>query len=185
MLINKLKKKYNEIEDKLTNVIDYIYDTMLYEFEICQSTKMKLVISDTIDINKKFYKAIYQKLEQQAKQFNACVVPDLLSDGITWDYDYLKIYRNNLSQFLIEIDEADSYKYLLKNPLVGDDFNETQQSQIIDVLKNVIDTAENGEDHVIVKTEIEGGLLTAVLETFGFKMERISLGEYKFYGWAE
>lgn len=96
---------------------------------------MKLVISDTIDINKKFYKAIYQKLEQQAKQFNACVVPDLLSDGITWDYDYLKIYRNNLSQFLIEIDEADSYKYLLKNPLVGDDFNETQQSQIIDVLK--------------------------------------------------
>lgn len=30
MLINTLKKKYNEIEDKLTNVIDYIYDTMLY-----------------------------------------------------------------------------------------------------------------------------------------------------------
>lgn len=185
MLINKLKKKYNEIEDKLTNVIDYIYDTMLDEFDICQTNKMQLVISDITDINKKFYKAIYQKLEQESKQFNACVVPDLLSDGITWDYDYLKIYRNNLSQFLIEIDEADSYKYLLKNPLVGDDFNEKQQSQIIDVLKSVIDTAENGEQYVTVKTEIEGGLLQAVSETFGFKMERISMGEYKFYGWAE
>ena len=185
MLINTLRNKYKEIENKLDNVIEHIQGTMIYHFDTRQDTKMKLVISDIVDINKKFYKAIYQRLEQQAKQFDACVVPDLLSDGKTWDYDYLKIYRNNLSQFLIEIDEADSYKHLLKNPLVGDDFNETQQSQIIDVLKSVIDTAENGEDHVTVKTEIEGGLLQAILETFGFKMERISMGEYKFYGWAE
>lgn len=56
---------------------------------------------------------------------------------------------------------------------------------MIDVLKTIINAAENGEDYVISNTNIEGGLLTALLEAFDIQMERLSLGEYKFYGWAE
>ena len=183
MLINTLRNKYKNLKAMLNTVADTIEENMACDFDDTHTTKIKIKVSDFVD--EKFCNAVGQKIEQRAKKYNACVVPEFNLGLNIWVYDNLKIYKNYLSRFLIEIGEAEAYKYLLTNPVIGDDFNEAEQADIVNLLNAVINAAENGEDYVIVHATDDRCVLTAVVEAFDLEMERISMGEYKFYGWAE
>lgn len=174
MLINTLRTNYKEVHDKIKKAEDKIEQIIANAMFCRNETKLEIKLSDFVD--KKYFTAVVKWLENVIKSYDVCLIH--IDDTI-------KIYSNQLTKYLCDINENESYKYLLTNPLVGDDFNDKQQSQIIDVLKSIIDASNNGEDYIIVDTAIEGGLLTAVSETFGFKIERISMGKYKFYGWAD
>ena len=184
MLINTLRSKYKEVHKMVSDSIDWMDENMSVEFNHPETTKIKMWVHHFVE-NPKYFDTVGHQVEQRAKKYDACIVPKFDLDANDWVYDELTVYKDKFSKYLNNIGEAESYKDVLTNPIIGDDFNEKQQLQMIDVLKSIINAAENGEAHVMSNTDIEGGLLTALLEAFDIKMERISLGEYKFYGWAE
>lgn len=184
MLLNKLRDNYKAVHKIISDSIDWMDENMSVEFHSPDNTKIKMWVHHFIE-NPKYFDTVGRQVEKRAKKYNACVVPKFDLHENAWVYDELTVYRDKLSKFLNEIDEAESYKEILNNPIIGDEFDDKQQVQMIDVLKSVINAAENGEEYVISNTDIEGGLLTALLEAFDIKMERISLGKYKFYGWAD
>lgn len=183
MLLNKLRDNYKAVHKMVSDSIDWMDENMSVAFHKPETKKIKIWVQLFMD-NPKYFNAVGQQIEQRAKKYDACVVPKFDLNTNTWVYDELTVYKDKFSKFLNDIGEAETYKAVLNNPIIGDDFNEKQQLQMVDVLKTIINAAENGEDHVMSNTNIEGGLLVALLEAFDIKMDRISLGEYKFYGWA-
>lgn len=186
MLMDKLKRKYSDIQyilnEKLEDLeLNAIGDLVAYGEENKTIIKMENFVDKICYA--KYYTTIGQKFEKQLQKHGFCVVPELQDND--YKYDVMRIYNNSLSHYLCSIDEHASYKCLINNPLIADDFTEIQQQAIIEILKAVINAAEYAEDYVTLKTWIDANIMTAVVETFNIKKATISTGYYKLWGWAD
>lgn len=188
MLMDKLKRKYSDIQYILNDKVDELELNAIGDlvgFDDKEENKTIIKMANFVDkiCYAKYYTIIGKKLEHRLQKHGFCVVPELQENK--FKYDVMKIYNNSLSNYLCNIDEHASYKYLLNNPLIADDFTEIQQQAIIEILNAVINAAEYAEDYVTLKTWLDANIMTAVVETFKFKKATISTGYYKLWGWAD
>ena len=193
MLLTKLKKNYQNIQDTLKTALDAMGKVILSQMMSDTTEKIQLKLSDFIE--DKYRETLTKRLETLLADVDLCVV-DLSADDIV-------VVDNQLSHYLTSIGEAASYRLLLQNlyfsasspiePLFGPeqfDFSDAEQQDIIDILSAVIRASENGESYVICQDigkspNKKENLINAVCDVFFLKQEKIMPDSYKIYGWAD